>query len=55
MTERRMIPPPIPVMAEIAAVKNEKKIKKIGMRILRVILFTQIKDYSDPTRNFFFR
>ena len=40
-----MIPPPMPVMAEIAAVKNEKKIKKIGMRILRVILFIQIKDY----------
>ena len=39
MTERRIIPPPMPVTADIAAVKKEKAVRKIGIRIFQVMVF----------------
>ena len=42
ITDRRIIPPPIPVTAEIAAVKKEKAIRKIGTSMGQVIIFIQI-------------
>ena len=42
ITDRRIIPPPIPVTADIAAVKKEKVIRKVGTSMGQVIIFIQI-------------